>query len=66
MKNKIKSLELMGYSVLPNDRQEMVHISFTGKKGYGVYLTIGYNEMEKDFIVEEIVRKINRVISEDI
>jgi len=62
IEKKVKSLKRMGYAVLVNKRYGFIQICLQADTGYGAYLSVNFDEMERDFIVEEIVKKFNDAV----
>lgn len=62
MKNRIKCLEMMGYTVIDNPRFNFIRVILETESKFIVHLTVMYDELLKDYSIEHIVRKINETI----
>ena len=64
--NAILCLEKMGYGVELNERHGFYTVSLETSGGYRVSLSLSYEDLKLDWVVEGVVSRINRLIVRDL
>jgi CO dehydrogenase/acetyl-CoA synthase beta subunit len=63
---RIKHLKMMGYEVRINDRFNYIDVVLKTNKKYVCYVRVTAEDLYQDFVIEEIVKKLNEMIVRDL
>lgn len=60
----MKKLTMMGYEVLYNPHCNYYQVYLRCVNDFGVYLTVNAIELDRPYVIENVVRKFNETIKE--